>query len=51
MPCATWNEGTAQLLSLTECKSHLFENIVFIALAEPLTDEGGEETGVPGENP
>ena len=23
----------------------------FISLAEPLTDEGGEETGVPGENP
>ena len=23
----------------------------FILLAEPLTDEGGEETGVPGENP
>ena len=22
---ATWYEGTAQLLSLTECKSHLFE--------------------------
>ena len=24
---------------------------VFILLAEPLTNEGGEETGVPGENP
>ena len=23
--CATWYKGTAQLLSLTECKSHLFE--------------------------
>ena len=23
----------------------------FILLAEPLTNEGGEETGVPGENP
>ena len=23
----------------------------FILLAEPLTDEGGEETGEPGENP
>ena len=23
----------------------------FILLAEPLTDEGGEETGVPEENP
>ena len=25
MPRATWYEGTAQLLSLTELKSHLFE--------------------------
>ena len=24
MQCATWYEGTAQLLSLTELKSHLF---------------------------
>ena len=48
MSCATWYEGTAQLLSLTELKSHLFS---FILLAEPLTAEGGEETGVPGENP
>ena len=46
---ATWYEGTDQLLSLTELKSHLFE--LFFLLAEPLTDEGGEETGVPGENP
>ena len=44
---ATWYEGTAQLFSLTELKSHL----TFILLAEPLTDEGGEETGVPRENP
>ena len=40
MLCATWYEGTAQLLSLTELKSHFFE--LFILLAEPLTDEGGE---------
>ena len=46
---ATWYEGTAQLLSLTEFKSHFY--LSFILLAEPLTDEGGEETGVPGENP
>ena len=46
---ATWYEGTAQLLSLTEFKSHLFQ--IFILLAESLTDEGGEETGVHGENP
>ena len=44
MPCATWYEGTAQLLSLTELKSHLS----FISLAEPVTDEGGEETGILG---
>ena len=43
-------EGTAQLLSLTEFKSLFFKNS-FNILAEPLTDEGGEETGVPGENP
>ena len=45
---ATWYETTAQLLSLTEFKSHFFKG--FILLAEPLTDEGGEETGVPGES-
>ena len=50
MLCATWYEWTAQLLSLTELKPHLFE-LFKILLAEPLTDEGGEETGVPGENP
>ena len=44
MSCATWYEGTAQLSSLTELKSHLFE---LYSLAEPLADEGGEETGVP----
>ena len=47
---ATWYEGTGQLLSLTDFKSHLFD-LFFILLAEPLTDERGEETGVPGENP
>ena len=41
-------EGTAQLLSLTEFKLHLFE---LFLLAEPLTDEGWEEIEVPGENP
>ena len=49
MQYATWYEGTAQVLSLTELKSHLFE-LYFCGL-KPLTDEGGEETGVPGENP
>ena len=48
MSCATWYEGTAQLLSLTELESHLFE--FYFILPEPLTDEGGVETGVPGEN-
>ena len=46
---ATWYEGTAQLLSLTDFKSHFY--LSFILLAEPFTGEGGEETGVPGENP
>ena len=41
----TWYEGTAPLLRLTEFKSHLLSSFL---LAEPLTDEGGEETGVPG---
>ena len=48
MPCATWYEGTAQLLSLTELDRIYFS---FVLLAEPLSDEGGEETGVPRENP
>ena len=45
---ATWYEGTAHLLSLAELKLHLFE---LYLLPEPLSDGGGEETGVPGENP
>ena len=36
---ATWYEGTAQLLSLTELKSHLFE-LYFIAWAIKLMKEG-----------
>ena len=40
-------EGTSKLLSLIEFKSYLNFNL----LADPLTDEGGEETGVPGETP
>ena len=47
MSCATWYEGTDQVLSFTELKSHY---VSCTLLAEPLTDEGGEETGVPGEN-
>ena len=43
--CATWYEGTAQLLSLTEFKSESFE--LFIFLAELLINEGG----VARENP
>ena len=46
---ATWYEGTAQLLNLTELE------IVFILALfywlDHWSDEGGEETGVPGENP
>ena len=48
MLLALWYEGTAQLSSLTE-SNHIYFS--FILLAEPLTDEGGEETGVHGENP
>ena len=44
---ATWYEGTAQLLK--HSLNHIYFSFVY--LAEPLTDEGGEETGVPGENP
>ena len=46
--CATWYEGTAQLLNLTELKLNLFE-IYFIDWT--INDDGGEETGVPRENP
>ena len=46
---ATWYEGTAQLLSLTELKSHSFELYFVGWIIKP--DEGGEETRVPGENP
>ena len=40
---ATWYKGTAQLLSLTELKSHYLS---FVLLAEPLIGDEGEETGV-----
>ena len=47
MSCATWYEETAQLLSLSlNCI-----DLSFILLAEALTDEGGEKTGEPRENP
>ena len=42
--CAMWYQGTFQLLSLTVLNRIYFS---FILLAEPLTDEGGDETGVP----
>ena len=45
MSWATWYKGTTQLLSLTECKLHLFE--LFILLAEPFNNVGREETGYP----
>ena len=48
LPCASWYEVTAQLFSLIEFK-HIY--LSYISLAEPSTNEGGEETGVPGENP
>ena len=37
--CATWYEGTAQLLSLTELKSHLFE-LYFVGWIIKLMKEG-----------
>ena len=43
-------EGTAQLLNLTNFNGIYFI-FSFILLAEPLTDEGGEETGVPRGSP
>ena len=46
---ATWYDGTAQILSLTELKSHLFELDFIGWTSKPMKD--GEETGVPGENP
>ena len=50
MSCATRYEGTAHLLSLTELKSRVFQLFFFHRL-KPVTDEGRDETGVPGENP
>ena len=48
IPCVTWYEGTAQLLNLTEFKSL---HLALCYWLQRLTDEGGEETGVPGGNP
>ena len=45
---ATWYEGTAQLLSLTESESHSFS---FVLLAEPLSDTGGEKPEYPEKTP
>ena len=48
MSCTRWwYERKPQVLIFTELKPQLFE---LYLLAEPLTDEGGEEIGVPGEN-
>ena len=46
MLLAMWYERTAQLLNMREFKLYLFE----LLLAEPLTDEGGEESAAPREN-
>ena len=45
--CDTSYKVTALLKCVTEFKSYLS----FLLMTEPITDEGGEETGVPGENP
>ena len=49
--CGTWYEGTAQVFKFWQSWNRIY--FCFILLAEPLTDnhEGGEKTGVPGENP
>ena len=47
--CPTRYEETALLLCKTELKSHLC--LLFVFLFKPLTNKGGEETGVPRENP
>ena len=44
--CATWYEGIAQLLSLTEFKIAFI--LALFYWLQPLNDEGGEETGVLG---
>ena len=41
---ATWYEGTAQLLSLTELKSHLFELILLAESLEGRKPEYPEKT-------
>ena len=43
--------GTKGQLSYSVWQSLNRIYLSFILLAEPLTDKGGEETGVPGENP
>ena len=43
--------GTKEQLSYTVLQSLNRVYLSFILLAEPWTDQGGEETGVPGENP
>ena len=47
MLCATWYEETAQQLRLTELKSQFILALSY--LLKPLTNEGEEETTVPGE--
>ena len=47
--CDTWYEGTAQLPSLTELKSHLFLALFYWMTLS--TNEGGKETRVLGKNP
>ena len=56
MSCTTWYEGTAQLLNLTDEIAFIFA--FFFGGGgggeeglKPLPKKGGEETGVPGENP
>ena len=46
---AKWYEGTAQLFMFDKSLNRIYLSCTL--LAEPLTNEGGEETGVPGERP
>ena len=48
MPHATWHERTAQLLSLIDLEWHFLSFIHWLKL---LTDEEGEETECPEQNP
>ena len=52
MPCARWYKGTAQLLDSSAIKFDRAEiSLVLFHRLKPITDQEGEETGVPLRNP